>query len=227
MPGKFQITKKSLLLALLFFAVLMGLGVWQVQRGVWKTALLAEIHSRMEQPAVPLPEKIDDPGAWEYRRVTLAGSFLYKNEFLLKPRTRDGVSGYHMLVPFQRASGGIVMIDRGWISDALLPRAVRPAGLMQIEGIVQLPHRGAFTPANDPQKNDWYWADLPAMAAAAKLKPPAPVLVVIAARQPDIWPAGGKVAVNLRNDHRQYAIFWFAMAGVWLAIFLASRRGRE
>ncbi len=45
-----------------------------------------------------------------------------------------------MLVPFQRVSGGIVFVNRGWISDALMAKADRPQGILQIEGIMQQAH---------------------------------------------------------------------------------------
>jgi surfeit locus 1 family protein len=206
-------------LSLLIFTVLVGLGTWQVKRLAWKTALLTQMATQMQRTAVPLPETLDAPAAWEYRRVTLAGHFLYDHEFLIKPRTLDGVNGYHMLVPFQRLSGGVVMVNRGWISDALMPKASRPQGIQQIEGIVQLAHPGTFTPPNAPEKNDWYWSDIKAMAAAAQLKNVAPVIVNIAVREPGVYPAGGKVEINLRNDHLQYAIFWYTMALVLAVIF--------
>jgi surfeit locus 1 family protein len=209
--------------SLTVFTLLMGLGTWQVKRLGVKTAQLAQIHDRMEKPPVPMPENLD-PAAWEFRRVTLTGHFLYDHEFLVKPRTLDGVNGYHMIVPFQRLSGGLVMVNRGWISDAFMPKASRPAGTVQIEGIVQQPRKNYFTPQNNPTKNDWYWADVNAMAVAAQLKPPSPALVTIAVRKPGVYPAGGKVELNIRNDHRQYAIFWFVLAVISQIIFFMRYR---
>jgi len=219
MQKKFQPTRGAVISTLVMIALLAGLGTWQLQRLEWKSGLLAQIESRMQKPPVPMPESIDNPAEWEYRRVTMAGNFLYDHEFLVKPRTLDGANGYHMLVPFQRASGGAVMVNRGWISDALMPKAARPKGIMQIEGIVQLAHPTYFTPPNEPAKNDWYWADIKAMAEAAQLKNMAPVIVNIAGKEPGVYPAGGKVEVNIRNDHKQYAIFWYTMALVLLIIF--------
>jgi surfeit locus 1 family protein len=220
MKLKFQPLRGATIFTLVVFTVLVGLGTWQVKRLEWKTNLLTRIESRMSQPPVPMPEKIKDSASWEYRRVTLAGQFLHDHEFLVKPRTRDGVNGYHMIAPFRRASGGIVMINRGWISDALMPKARRPKGFLQIEGIVQLPHTTSFTPRNAPEKKDWYWADAGAMAAAAKLKNVSPVLVAMASKEPGVYPAGGKVTVNIRNDHWQYAVFWYLMAFLSQAFFV-------
>lgn len=220
MERKFQMALAEKVFTLAMFAVLIGLGTWQVKRLQWKTALLAQIESQMQKPPVPLPETIENTAEWEYRRVTMVGHFIFEREFLVKPRTLDGVNGYHMVVPFNRLSGGIVMVNRGWISDALMSEAARPQGMQQIEGIVQKAHPTAFTPKNNPARNDWYWADVGAMAVAAKLPSPAPVIVAIATKERGVYPVGGKVQVNVRNDHLQYAIFWYTMAAVLLIMSL-------
>ncbi len=172
----------AVICSLLAFTILIGLGAWQVQRLHWKTALLADISARMEKPPVLLPEKLDDPAAWEYRRVTMTGHFNYNHEFFIKPRTLNGVNGSHMLVPFERASGGIVIVNRGWISDEFMSKASRPQGTIKIEGIIQLPHINYWTPANNPQKNDWYWPDVKAMTAAAHLDNSASFIVTISGK---------------------------------------------
>ncbi len=219
MKRRFKPPLAPTLVTLLMLTVMIGLGTWQLQRLAWKTQKLAQIESRMRMPAVPMPDTLDKPDDWEYRRVTLAGHFIHGHEFLVKPRTLDGVNGSHMLVPFERASGSIVMVNRGWISEALLPKASRPAGLIQIEGTVQKPRVSYFTPSNNPEKGLWYWADLPVMAATAKLAMSSPVLVQIVGRVQDVYPVGSAPDVNIRNNHKQYAIFWYTMALVLLFIF--------
>lgn len=216
---KFSPPLGAVIFSLISFLILVGLGTWQVQRLHWKTGLLATISANMEKAPVPLPEKLDNPKTWEYRRVTLAGHFLYGHEFLIKPRTLDGVVGYHMFVPFERLSGGTVMVNRGWISKDLMPKATRPQGILQIEGIIQLPHKTYWTPPNNAQKNDWYWPDVNAMAAAVSLKNVAPVIVTVSAKKPGVYPAGGTVTLNIPNNHLQYAIFWFSMAVISQIIF--------
>lgn len=220
---KFQPGAGSTIVTMILFTVLMGLGLWQVERLEWKTRLLATIEQRMAEKPVPMPEKMQDAGEWQFRRVTLAGNFDYSSEFLVKPRTFEGQAGYDMVVPFRRASGGIVFVNRGWISDGLMDKVQRPeAPLLVVEGIVQAPEKGRFTPANDPVKGDWYWADVTAMAEAAGLDNVAPVLVVAAERKPGAYPVGGRLRIDIPNDHRQYAAFWFGMAFVLLAVYFLA-----
>ena len=219
----------STFITLVLFTVLVGLGTWQIQRLHWKEALLANIHDNMAQNPVPMPEKIDDTQAWQFRRVTLAGSFDYSHEMLVKPRVLDGQTGYDMVVPFTRASGGTVLVDRGWISDALLDRATRPShGIIQIEGVLRESAKpSSFTPENDPAKKDWFWIDIKGMADAAGLNNVAPMVLYSSEKKPGVYPVGGRVwGVDLPNDHKQYAIFWFGMAFVLLGVWFLSHLDR-
>ena len=91
-----------------------------------------------------------------------------------------------------------------------------------MEGIVQLPHKTSFTPDNNPSANDWYWPDIKAIASKARLKNVASVLVNIAKREKGVYPVGGKVTVNIHNNHKYYAFFWFSMAIILQIIFFLS-----
>ena len=198
--------------SLLTFAFLAGLGVWQVQRLHWKTALLDKIHTRMAQASAPLPEKIKNPQNWEFRRVSMAGRYLSGHDFLLMPRTYHGQNGFYMIVPFLRLSGGTVLVNRGWVSKALLPKVTRPQGIVELHGIITLPHKNSFTPSNVPQKNEWYWPDIQAMARTAHLQNVAPVIFTLDKTPAGVYPVGGRARTRFPNHHLQYSIFWFLMA---------------
>ncbi|MDI1229373.1 MAG: SURF1 family protein [bacterium] len=212
----FQFRLIPTLLTIVIVTVALGLGVWQLERLEWKNGLLARLDSQMSGVAVPLPESVEAKD-WEYRRVSLAGQFLYDREFHLGPRVRDGKVGYEMVVPFRRASGGIVLVNRGWIADGLAVN--RPEGIVPVEGFVRFPKKTMFAPANDAAKNQWYWVDTKAMDAAA------PAFIVDAvAEAAGVYPAGGALRVDIPNDHKNYAIFWFGMAGVMLLIYIMASR---
>ncbi|HCZ17143.1 MAG TPA: SURF1 family protein [Candidatus Accumulibacter sp.] len=228
MQWRFHPTVGGTVFALVVLAVLTGLGTWQMKRLAWKESLLTAIDMRLKIAPTPLPAELSDDGAWEYRRVTLTGVYLHDHEFKVGPRTHNGQAGYHLITPLRRAAGGIVMIDRGWIDDAHLSQAERPAGLIQIEGVVTFPKPSRFTPMNDAGKNAWYWTDAPAMARAADLGNAPPFVVTIASARAGVYPVGGKVELNIRNDHRAYMYFWYAMAALSQIIFiLAACRKKE
>lgn len=220
MNKKFKPRLIPSLTAFVMLVTLLGLGAWQLDRLAWKTDLLTNIREKMAMPPVPLPENVDDLNAWEFRRVTMAGKFLHDKMFLLKPRTLEGRNGYHMVTAFQRASGGIVFVNRGWVSDDTIKKATRPEGLTQVEGIVQVPRKRYFTPNNNPVHGDWYWADIPAMRSFAQMQGVAPVIVTISQKQTGIFPVGGRLRLEIPNDHQQYAIFWFGMSFVLLIIWI-------
>ena len=63
-----------LLFGLAGIAVLVSLGVWQMQRLAWKEGVLAEIEARITAPPVPLPAAAD-PEADKYLPVEMTGTF--------------------------------------------------------------------------------------------------------------------------------------------------------
>ena len=54
-------------------AILVALGIWQVQRLAWKEAIVADINSRITAAPVALPAQ-PDPEADAYLPVTVAGA---------------------------------------------------------------------------------------------------------------------------------------------------------
>jgi len=219
-------TIHTIVIGLIFLSVT-ALGTQQEIKMKAEIARITQIKTLMTKPSIPMPEKINFPATFEYRRVTLAGQFLHDNKFLIHRRILGGISGYHMLVPFQRASGGIVMVNRGWISDTEIPKAYHPEGTIMIEGIVQLPHENTSMPPNDPSKNIWYWADVNAMAATGKLKTPSPIVIVISSKTSGVYPSGGVVDINIHSDHGMRAIFWYVLALSLLIGFLIRRQNQK
>ncbi|MGA0777955.1 MAG: SURF1 family cytochrome oxidase biogenesis protein, partial [Gemmobacter sp.] len=55
-------------------AVLVALGLWQVQRLEWKGRILSDIAARIEAPPAPLPAR-PDAEADRYLPVAVAGAF--------------------------------------------------------------------------------------------------------------------------------------------------------
>jgi surfeit locus 1 family protein len=220
----FQKNRKAKILTALMLAVLLSLGLWQVQRLAWKTDLLARMEAQMAAPPVDFPESLEKPQHWEYRQVKLTGSYMADQRYVLQPRTHGGRVGVHLLVPFRLQSGGIVFVNMGWLPQDSVDAVTLPAETQTIAGVVQLPYQGMFTPDNDPAQGFWYWADLSALAKAAGVTNAAPVLVTLPPQAGDVYPAGFAVTANIRNDHLQYAFFWFGMALILVIVYTISQR---
>lgn len=217
---------------LLVFAVLVALGIWQVQRLGWKLDLIQRVEARIAAPPAPPPPPSQwaafDGVAEEYRRVRLEGTFRHDRETLVQALTELG-AGFWVITPFHTADGTTVLVNRGFVPpdrrDPATRSAGQVAGSVSITGLLRLDEPGGgFLRSNDPVANRWYSRDVGAIAAARDLGPVAPFFVDEAAGEtPGGLPVGGLTVVTFRNHHLVYAITWFTLAamlagaGAWIA----------
>jgi surfeit locus 1 family protein len=210
----------------------LGLGSWQIQRLFWKEGLIAARTAAVTAPPVPVPHGAAEARSMEFRHVTDAGVFLNDKEIFLGATSEGGVNGYQVLTPLREDGGRIVFVNRGFIPAELRDRAKRlagePSGPVRVEGLMRLPPDGRpnwFLPDNRPDLNYWFWVDLPAMAATAKLDRVAPFYVdADATPNPGGWPQGGVTRLALPNNHLQYAITWFSLAVAMIVIYVLFHR---
>ena len=166
---------RKLIIPTLFTALaaslLVGLGVWQLQRLQWKRDLIAQIDTRAQAEPISISTALDQQGRGVdigHFRVRFEGRFLHDRErhlYSLAGRR----AGWRVLTPVKTQQGPIVFVDRGFVPHQLKDAAARDSGQLQgsqrLVGRIRLPAaQGAFAPANDPLKNEWYWRDIGAMA---------------------------------------------------------------
>ena len=211
--------------------ILLALGSWQVHRLIWKTELNEERRAQFQAEAVMLPAELDDAASYAYRRVWLEGRYRHEAEMFLAARTFDRRVGYQIITPFERTDGPAVLVNRGWVPLENKEPETRLGGQIQgtyrLEGVVVPGGRaGWFTPDNEPQNSMWFWTDTEALAAEAGI--PAPSFLVDAGPTPNPGglPIGGQTKVELRSQHMQYIVIWYALA-ISLAVIYAiyMRRG--
>jgi surfeit locus 1 family protein len=208
-------------LSLTIFAVLIALGVWQVERRAWKLALIDRVEQRIHAPAQPAPSAASWPTIStandEYRHVTVSGRFLHDRETLVQAVTEEG-PGYWVLTPLERSDGTLVLINRGFVPserrDASTRQSGNPDGTVEITGLLRITEpKGGFLRNNVPQHNRWYSRDVAAIAAARGLDNIAPFFVdADAGSQIAGGPIGGLTVVRFPNNHLIYALTWFALA---------------
>jgi surfeit locus 1 family protein len=225
---RFQPALWPTIIALSGFVVLIGLGVWQVDRLVWKGELIAYREAQLAAPVVVLGDlsALDDDLA--FRRVAVSGVFLHDREIYLAASHNQKI-GFRVITPLRRADGSVVLIDRGFVPSGARPAWLREEGLVggmvTIEGVIrESPRRGSLTPDNDPDKNYWFWFDFAAMAAFAGVEAPAFVVEAGPAGNPGGLPIGSDLKIELRNDHLSYAVTWFILAFALAVIYGLSQR---
>lgn len=213
---------------LLGVCILCGLGTWQLQRLEWKTEILAALESAKQRSGVPLflSPQIDELSKAAHetdliRYVFVEGRWLHDKEIAIGPRTWNGKPGYHILTPLRLDDGGILLVNRGWVPQDKKDKASHVNNSARIMGMLRRPPPpNPFTPANNPDKNDWYRIDLAQIAAARNLESLAPLVLYIHldTDHPE-WPMTEALEWKPPNDHLQYAVFWFAMAAILVVVF--------
>jgi surfeit locus 1 family protein len=230
--------RKSARLALLAglglaFVGFIALGVWQLERRVWKLDLIERVESRIHAPATDPP----GPAQWssisaardEYRHVAVSGRFLHGADTRVQAVTAIG-AGDWLLTPLQLHDGSIVLVNRGFIPPDWTPSTQTRAAMpeIRITGLLRLTEPGGgFLRSNDPAADRWYSRDVQAIAAARGLQRVAPYFIDAADEDAGVdvqAPVGGLTVVQFRNAHLQYALTWFALAlmvaaAVWRVLY--------
>jgi len=211
------------LLAVLGAAILIALGVWQLQRHAWKQGVLAEIEARIAADPVALPAA-PDPQAHAYLPVRVEGR-IGGEEILVQASRKLVGPGFRVIAPLETADGRRVLLDRGFLPNAARD-AGRPGGPVTVTGNLHWPDEtDIFTPDPDREAGLWFARDVPGLARALDAEP---VLVIARRSEP---PAPGITPLpigteGIPDNHLGYAVQWFLMAAVWVAMAGAFLRGQ-
>ena len=233
---------------LVMVALFAGLGIWQLQRRLEKHALIAALTERL----AAAPGSLPSPSQWsaltpardEFRRVSFAATYQPVPDAMVYSSgsaVRDDISGpgTWAFMPAALSTGETVVINAGFVQNTMQDRPQEDRAVKQfvtgepvtLTGYIRFPEAaGALTPSENTAKRLWFTRDHLAMARALGWGEVAPFYIDL--EQPvsvSGIPKPGPLEVHLKDDHMQYAITWFALAGavviafgVWLR---AQRRG--
>ncbi len=209
------------------FLVLVALGVWQVQRLVWKNDLIARVEARVAAQPVDAPGPAEWNGltedAAEYRRVSVTGEYIPDSDVLVQAVTERG-AGFWVMTPLVTDGGWTLLVNRGFVAADRRDDRPLPTGPQTVTGLLRLSQPGgAFLRANDPAAGRWYSRDTQAIAATLGLPQVAPYFID-ADRTGEGQPIGGLTVIAFRNHHLSYALTWFAMAGGLVALTVFALR---
>ena len=226
------------LLVLLAMAVMMRLGVWQLDRRQQRIARNADLIAKTAQPPVSvnevaaglvtLPQDRD-----EVRDIpsNATGEFDFDHQVILVQQVYHDNLGSRLVTPLRLAgSDAAILVDRGWIpsedSDpARWAQYDTDPGPVTVDGLLQPEQRIgrlADTTGQQPVRQQWYQVDIAAIAAQM----PYAILPVYLIDTPD---AGEDLAAPFRTTpemdlsegpHLGYALQWFAFAIVAGVIYV-------
>jgi cytochrome oxidase assembly protein ShyY1 len=228
-------------------AVFVGLGVWQLQRRVEKHVLIAALTERLAAAPGPLPSPAQwstlTPGKDEFRRVSFKATYAPGPDAMVYSSgsaVREDISGpgTWAFMPSRLPTGETVVINTGFVQNTMQDRPQQDRAVthlvtgepVTLTGYIRFPEAaGMLTLREDLAKRLWFTRDHLAMAKALGWGEVAPFYIDLAAPvPPNGIPKPGALVVHLKDDHLQYAITWFGLAGaVMVAFGIRSRTQRR
>lgn len=227
-------------------AVMVGLGLWQLDRYQHRSEINARIDAAATAVPTPLGEVLRPPPpggvgpppeeeiAWA--KVTVTGRYDPAHEILARARTVNNRVGFEIITPLVLADGTAVLIDRGWLPpagvNAATPPQVPPAptGEVTVVGRLHAPESRASAPEPFGDRLSVRRV-APAMLAAELPYPLFGAYVTLEEQTP---PADAAF-VPISPDHQNawmnagYVVQWWAFAALTLTgyVFLAIRQARS
>lgn len=244
----FLLRPKWIAFHLLVAAAIVGMlsaANWQWDKYNARDEFVSSVEARQDRnrtPPVPLTTILDDvtlgnarPDDVEFRIATAVGSYLGDAELLQINRTQNGVNGVNVLTPFQIDGGPVVMVNRGFVPDAVDPPEP-PTGDLVIGGTVrtsQVRRTGELTDNANGDEIEVRRVDLPLIAERLGIEL-APVYLEFVASDPaSAEPPIPVPAPDLTGGppHLSYSIQWLVfslcVAVGWVFAVRRSLRNRR
>lgn len=227
-------------LAVLALTALFGAaGIWQTARAHYKERLQAEVQAAAADAPLHAGAEPLDAAHANLRRLEARGRWHAEGTVLLDNKVRDGVVGYEVVTPLRLADGErYLLVDRGWVrapeSRSQLPTIITPPGEVRVAGVARIPsHR--FLELGSEVVSGRVWQNLTIERYAAWSKLPLQPVMLYQGDAAAAAAAGDSINDGLlrveaapeataisADRHRGYALTWFGLAGVTLALGLFS-----
>jgi surfeit locus 1 family protein len=209
-------------------AVMVRLGIWQLDRLAQRRLFNARVQAEIDQPLLTLQgEALDlDLYNMEYRQVEVTGQYDFSQEIALRNQAWGNQSGVHLVTPLIiSGTGQAILVDRGWISEEDYAsgdwsRFAEP-GIVVVHGVIRRPQSKAeiggrsdtARAAGEAAINTWNFVNIDRISAQVSH----PLLPVYIQQSPDpSWsslPYRTKPELDLsEGPHQSYALQWFSFA---------------
>ncbi len=183
-------------------AVMIGLGVWQLQRAGWKERMLTELAAAPSQPAIdldPLLAAAEPPANLAFRRALISCTARDTAPSLRAGRTLDGQSGFSVFVPCRPGAtgwAGRIEVNAGWTRQADYRSPVKLTGITA--------------------------------GSIGTVEAAGPIILTAATPTPGLAASAAPAIDDIPNNHLMYAGQWFFFAfTAGLIYVLALRRRRK
>lgn len=225
-------------------AVMIRLGIWQLDRLEQRRSFNSRVLAQINQPLLDLNQTALPTGIeeMEYRSAVVRGTYDHSQQVLLLNQAWENQIGVHLLTPLRiDASDQVVLVDRGWVPSPGFDYAnidwsqYDESGTVTIRGVLRSSQTGAsIGPQRDPQTagNErvlgWYFPNLTRIAGQL----PYPVLPVYVQQAPEAgWsglPHRTQPEIEItEGPHMGYAIQWFGFAALLVFGYPFFIRRRE
>lgn len=221
------------LITIPIFICLLLLGNWQIERLEWKLGLIEQIEARAFMDPVSLPFNVSNLDNLEYLSVSMTGRFSNNQEMTKYSVGPNGEPGYDLYTPLAGIDGKVIIVNRGWVPEALKEQIDRPQTLVQNEvsvlGLLRKPSKKLwYGPENEPENNNWFYGDLDGMARAHYLLEVYPMYMFASRDEGDrSFPVAGRTEFNIVNNHLDYVLTWFGLAIVLVVIYVVAHTSRK
>lgn len=225
---------KTTLLVIAAVAVMVRLGIWQLDRLQQRRAFNARVQTQIDQPVLELnrivePNALDqDLSSMEYRDVEVTGEYDPSGEVVLRNQVWENLLGVHLLTPLKIAgSDQTVLVNRGWVPfDDFTSGELsqyNESGVVKIQGVIRNPqtkpdvggHADQVPTSGDEKLMAWNVVNVDGIESQL----PYPLLPIYIQASPDpSWtalPYRSEVELDLtEGPHMGYAIQWFIFAAI-------------
>lgn len=210
---------------------LIGLGNWQLKRLKEKENFIAKIELNIKNPPIEMVNLQIVPEL--YAKIEVQGHFLDgENIFLYGRRSAyPEKDGYYLLSPFKDTLGNIYLVSRAWIPQSAKGNisSFKSKSEETITAFV-MPgeEKRIFIPDNDKKNNIWFTLDL--NEASQKLGITKKDFYLMQVNSKDLpegaFPLTSTYLNVIRNDHLEYAITWYSLAGFLCIIYFLYNKNK-
>lgn len=220
------------LVAVLAFALLCGLGVWQVRRMQWKNGLIDQAEAAAALPPAPLARVLarHDPA---FRKVVVDCPGLATAPWVELQTIHEGQPGVRLVSACRPADfPAEFLIDRGFVADSISARPPVAASAAPFRVVAELREVPPPGPMALPAEHGRFFArDNAGMARVLGVADPDPnTLFALTSSNPEwlaLQPSAPPAAFS--NNHLGYALTWFGLAlalAVFYVVLLRRRLSR-